>query len=73
MTLESGDIVQIVPTHKWGGCLAVVDEEGDRGWGIQAYVTIPTNDGSPAGPAYIRLSKGDYEPVGAKAIFEPGS
>lgn len=67
--LSEHDIIQISPSHKWGGCLAVVDEV--KSWGCQAYVAIPSNDGAPPGNAYIRLSTGDFEAVGAKAIFVP--
>lgn len=66
--IEKDDIIQIVPDHKWGGCLAVVDEP--KSFGCQAYVTIPGPDGN-AGEAYIRLNWNEFEPVGAKAIFVP--
>jgi len=71
MGIASNDIIQIAPAHKWGGCLAVVDEI--KSFGCQAYVAIPHNDGTPPGRAYIRLNHDDYEPVGAKAIFVPAS
>ena len=61
--IEKDDIIQIAPDHKWGGCLAIVDEP--KSFGCQAYV--PSLDGS--GAVYIRLSHGEYEPVGAKARF----
>lgn len=64
--LEKDEIVQIVPSHKWGGCLAVVDEP--KSFGCQAYVTIPTADESSA-RAYIRLNWDEFEKVGTKAIF----
>lgn len=64
---EQHDIIQLIPTHKWGAALAVVDEV--RPWGVQAYVLIPHNDGTPPGAAYIRLETGDFEQVGSKAIF----
>lgn len=63
---EVGDIVQIVPHHKWGGCLAVVDDV--RAWGVVAYVRLPHNDGSPAGDAYTRLAWADFQAVG-KAVW----
>ncbi len=68
-TLEEHDLIQIAPTHRWGGCIAVVDEP--KSFGCQAYVSIPSNDGEPPGRAYVRLSKGQYEPLGVKAIFAP--
>lgn len=63
---EAGEVIQIVPfpTHRWGGCLAVVDE--DKGWGVMAYVPIPANDGMPPGKAYIRLADADFERLGVK-------
>jgi hypothetical protein len=67
--LHRYDIIQIVPTHKWGGCLAVVDEP--KSWGCQAYVSIPSNDGTPPGQAYIRLQCGEYEVTGARVWFTP--
>ena len=53
----TGKVIQIAPTHKWGGCLAVVDEQ--KQWGVQAGVPIPEK-----GIAYIRLVWGDFEVVG---------
>jgi hypothetical protein len=63
---QVGDVVQIVPHHKWGGCLAVVDDV--RAWGVIAAVRLPHNDGSPAGDAYTRLAWADFQPVG-KAVW----
>lgn len=65
--LEKDDLIQIVPTHKWGGCIAVVDEP--KSFGCQAYVTIPGHESSSE--AYIRLTWDEFEPLGAKAIFVP--
>lgn len=62
---EKNDIIQIVPTHKWGGCLAVVDEA--KPWGVQAYVAAPVNsvkEGPTVGRYYIRLQTGEFEVVG---------
>ena len=67
--LEADDIIQINPSHKWGGCLAVVDEV--KSFGCQAYVRIPTNDGKPPGDAYIRLNSDEFEQVNAKPIWLP--
>lgn len=69
--LEEGDIIQIAPPHKWGGCLAVVDEV--KSFGCQAYISIPHNDGTPPGQAYIRLNTEDFESIGAKVIFAPAT
>ena len=67
--LSEGDVIQIAPPHKWGGCLAVVDEP--KSFGCQAYVSIPSNDGTPPGQAYIRLAWDDFEALGVKAPFVP--
>jgi hypothetical protein len=67
--LTENDIIQIAPPHKWGRCLAVISEM--KSFGVQAYVSIPNNDGTAPGSAYIRLSWDDFEPVGARAIFIP--
>lgn len=69
MSANELDVIQIAPPHKWGGCLAIVDEV--KSWGVQAYVPIPNNDGTPPGNAYIRLNNGDFESLGVKAIFAP--
>lgn len=63
--VREGDIVQILGHHAWAFCLAVVSEP--KSFGCQAYVRIPGGDGP--GDAYIRLSRDDYEPVGAAAIY----
>lgn len=70
-TVEEMEIVQITPAHKWGGCLAVVSEV--KAFGVQAYVSIPANDGTPPGQAYIRIGWEAFERVGAKAIFSPAT
>jgi hypothetical protein len=67
--LEKGDIIQIMPEHKWGGCLAVVDEP--KGFGCQCYVSAPPDpDANGTGHYYIRLNWQEFEKIGAKAIFE---
>lgn len=67
--LDEGDVIQIAPPHRWGGCLAVVSET--KSFGCQAYVSIPHNDGSAPGQAFIRLNSEEFESLGAKAIFAP--
>jgi hypothetical protein len=66
-TISKNSIIQIMPSHKWGGCLAVVDEV--KSFGCQAYVSMP--DAQGVGRAYIRLNHEEYEPVGAMVIFVP--
>jgi len=57
------DIVQIVDrNHHWFPCLVVVSDV--KSWGIQGYVTIPTNDNEPNGNAYIRLETAQFDRVG---------
>lgn len=60
---QANDVVQIIPTHKWGGCFVLVTEV--KKWGIQGFVQIPMQ-----GQAYIRLNLGEYEKIGT-AIFIP--
>ena len=67
MAEKPGEIIQIGPGHKWAFCLAVVDEP--KPFGCVAYVRIPSNDGEPAGDAFIRLNRDDYEPVAANVIW----
>lgn len=67
--LKPHEIIQIAPSHKWGGCLAVVSEV--KAWGCMAYVSMPTNDGNPPGQAYIRLQWDDFERLRVNAIFAP--
>lgn len=67
--MKQHDIIQIAPPHKWGGCLAVVDEV--KSFGCQAYVSIPSNDGSAPMRAYIRLNGAEYWEIGAQVAFMP--
>ena len=67
-----GDLVQIKPDHPWGGCVLVVSEI--RTWGCIAYVSIPHNDGTPAGLAYQRLADEEFVIVGqAKWLWSEGA
>ena len=68
MSVEKDDIIQIVPKHKWGGCLAVVDEP--KSFGCLCHVKMPGKDGSIS-RAYIRIDTADYEEIGAKARPTP--
>lgn len=67
--IKKGEVIQIKPSHKWGGCLAVVSDV--KSWGCVAYVSIPHGDGIPPGQAYIRLEDGEFERLGVMVIFEP--
>lgn len=67
---EKNDIIQIIPSHKWGGCLAVVDEV--YSWGVQAFVSAPISNvdkGQMVEQYYIRLNTEEFEMVDAKVIF----
>jgi len=64
---EKYDIVQIHPSHKWGGCFAIIDEVKD--WGYLVFVSIPKNDGDPPGLAFILLQHDEFELVGVKAYI----
>lgn len=68
--LEKDDIIQIVPDHKWGGCLAVVDEPKE--WGCQCYITGPSPNNVSV-EYYIRLKHDEFERIGAKAVFVPAT
>lgn len=63
--LRKHEVVQIVATHRWAACLAVVDEP--RSWGCTAYVMVPTAVGSA--PAPIRLETKDFLRLGAEVII----
>lgn len=67
MEAINGDIVQIVDeNHHWFPSLVVVTEL--KAFGIQGFVFIPHNDGTPAGQAFIRLKREQYERVGTAVI-----
>lgn len=57
MQVAVNDVIQIKPSHAWGGCLAIVSEV--KSFGCQAYVGIPQQ-----GNAFIRLNKKDYVYIG---------
>lgn len=59
--IQVNDVVQLVPSHAWGGCLIQVTEI--KSWGIQGYVQMPLQ-----GQAYIRVNKGEFEKIGS-AVF----
>lgn len=67
-----GSIIQITnPDHKWFPCLLIVDEV--RGFGVLAYITIPTNDEKENGNAFIRVNTDDFECVGNSAVVIGGN
>jgi hypothetical protein len=67
--IQKNDLIQIAPEHKWAGCFALVSES--KTFGVQAFVSIPHNDGQRPGRAYIRLEWKDFECVDARAPFVP--
>jgi hypothetical protein len=72
MKSDIGDIVQITDeSHHWYPCLIIVTEV--KSWGIQGYITIPSNDNNPNGNAFIRLKDGEFEFCGCKAVLVRGT
>lgn len=57
MLIRAGDVVQVNPSHDWGGAFVSVTEV--KPWGIVGFVEVPTK-----GQAYVRLEHGDFERVG---------
>lgn len=68
--MQKGTIVQITnPDHHWYPCLVIVSEV--KSWGIQGYISIPSDNRGNVGNAYIRLSTEQFEVVGeAKLVAE---
>lgn len=74
--IEVGDIIQMVPAHRWAGCLAVTEDI--RSWGVVAYMQLPGPPGMisgvtvviPENRAYIRLSWEDFTLTGGKVLVE---
>jgi hypothetical protein len=55
MPVKTNNIVQVTnPDSQWFPCLVIVTEV--KSWGIQGFTHIPMK-----GPAYIRLSRADFE------------
>jgi hypothetical protein len=72
MKFQINDIVQITdPEHYWFPCLVVVTEP--KSWGVQGYVMIPHNDGTPTGQAYIRPRNEQIEYVGKAIVVDRDS
>jgi hypothetical protein len=67
-SLSKGDIVQIVnDKHRWFPCLIIVNEI--KSFGIQGYITLPTNDKESNGNAFTRLNSEDITKVGYADTF----
>jgi hypothetical protein len=67
-SLNKGDIVQIInERNRWFPCLVIVNEIKD--FGIQGYITLPTNDEEANGNAFIRLNSEDITKVGCAELF----
>lgn len=68
--MQKGTIVQITNSdHHWYPCLVIVSEV--KSWGIQGYISIPSDNRGNVGNAYIRLSTDQFEVVGeAKLVAE---
>ena len=66
--LNEGDIIQITDeSNKWYPCLLVISEV--KPWGVQAYITIPSNDGKQPQNAYYRIENGKFEKIGVAALI----
>lgn len=66
--VEPGDVIQVNDTvEHWFRCLMVVDEV--KGWGVQAYCTIPGERGRAAGDAFMRLQWEEFDLIGAKSLW----
>jgi len=64
--IRVNSIVQVTDeSHYWFPALVVVSEL--KGFGIQSYTHVIGNEG-PAGQAYIRLKKGQYEWCGHAVV-----
>jgi hypothetical protein len=64
-----GDLIQVNeegPEH-WFRCILVVDEV--KGWGVQAYCTIPSSRDRPSGDAHMRLDWREFDTLGVKSKF----
>lgn len=65
--VHPGDVIQITDqADKWFPAILVVDEV--KGWGVQAYLYVAHNDGTPAGQAFYRLKHGKFALTGGRAI-----
>jgi len=66
--LQEGDIIQITDADdKWFPCLLIISEV--KSWGVQAYITIPRNDGEPLGNAYYRIANDKFQKVGVAEYY----
>lgn len=70
--LEIGDVVQLSPSHKFGGMLVVVNEP--KSFGCQGYLLSPNPFEAVRfnGKAYVRPKWEDMEYVGKLAWIEEG-
>lgn len=69
--LKFGDVIQLGPAARWGGCLAFVEEV--RSWGVTANIVVPHDDDRCA-IIPIRLEFKDFKRVGAAqylVVFQP--
>lgn len=65
--IKEGDIVQITDeNHHWFPCLIIVSEV--KGFGVQGYITMPTNDKEPNGNAFIRLNTDQFDFIGMASV-----
>lgn len=72
MDLQEGEILQITSEdHHWYPTLVICTEP--KAWGCVAVCLIPSSNapGSKADAAYIRLSNGQFEKTGGRAVVVP--
>lgn len=55
---EAGDVIQLVPQHRFGGTLWIVDQV--HPWGVRAYHSPLTREGT----AYVRADWTQFVRVG---------
>jgi hypothetical protein len=63
--IQVGDVVQLIPEHKFGGMLVVCTEP--KSWGCQGYLMSQFSFGGATrfkGVAYLRPEFKDFEYVG---------
>lgn len=59
------DVVQLMPEHRWGPLLMIVDEVS--AWGVRCYAFVPHNGGG-AQQFYLRVAHDEYKRIGSSAF-----
>lgn len=63
MNAEVGDVIQIIPVHRYAFTLWIVDSV--RSWGVVAYCDVPGADGQ----MYVRLQWDRFAIIGKAAYM----